>query len=1069
MIPQRTITKLTAGRTGHPYRRSSRFQTGQQTFVAFFCGIALFSLPNLIILKNDLVSRTELIVSERVVKIPNPTKVTYTKHSRSSRPIIIKSTETKLTRAAQDIVNTEKRSVVLKEQIDAMPINEKRGMTGDSHHDISKLHVSNKELQKRPDALTLAKESMKMMNISIGVEKQPFTAPHTMRNHQNRNSGRRKENIWYDDKALFENVSMPGDFTLNYPMVDPLNKRFNSTTLRRIVFRREVPHLGVLLDAGRHYFNVKWIHRMIDVLAALNYNLLHFRLTDDQSFNVLLESQPLLAYPSTLHNNTRVYSTNELRNVVKYAKSKGIQVIPEINVPGHAGSWGGIPDLIVQCPKFICGKGYGVPLNVSNPKLFPILKDVLSEIVDIFDRPPYLHLGGDEVDMAGSCFEEIGEDPFSYDAFEMMLGEIVREIGYNESQIVRWETTGSIDRTDSQRTGKITHFWYEHPGKSPIWRKRYGANFSSPVFLSSGLYFDTNIDDSAWEIYVKTKQLKHILHERSPVLAIIAGTFELDSKFWLDRNVVGRLLAVSMGISSLNTTNPTELFGLYKDSCSSAGFNVDLCALYGRPPMPYTSFRNELKDGKKPNVMWRQWKTDICERLTYHVPTRQYKPRPVKVKNSVEEAKKTFWMSLYNDRSWQGAKNILHNSQGKEKSDIFPLFDKANRIVNHTGIVFDIASHPISYPRLNNLISEVVRPLGLNMVQLRLVDDTSFAYHSVSNPQFFYANPHAENIKYPSTAALNYVSKTAGAHGIAIMPEIAISTNAGGWYQSNFNVKCGEFLCEYGRYIPQDVNNPEYLPTIFGMIRELLQFTSTPFIHLGHDDREKSMPCFHEVDVNRRRPKFDEFEESLGRLLDFIGVTNDRVVRWENNEKVLYPSRIGHITQYPADAFMEENATREGQLWIGTVDVRRGGPWQVYSTTRRMAAKSPLAVIAQIGEMGEYEIGRDNIEHRLIAFRMGLSDKPIMSQSEFLQEYPNICSDYFEFQSTSMEEDMISRFQALCKAFAANVNDAPSLSEYNEAEFWKNSANKMCEERTRQSFKLLFKNETDIPTAISMR
>ena len=73
------------------------------------------------------------------------------------------------------------------------------------------------------------------------------------------------------------------------------------------------------------------------------------------------------------------------------------KVIPEINVPGHAASWAGIPELIVQCPKFICDKGYGVPLNVSYLMLRPILKDVMEEIVDIFDKPPYLHLGGDEV------------------------------------------------------------------------------------------------------------------------------------------------------------------------------------------------------------------------------------------------------------------------------------------------------------------------------------------------------------------------------------------------------------------------------------------------------------------------------------------------------------------------------------------------------------------------------------------------------------------------------------------------------------------------------------------------
>lgn len=50
--------------------------------------------------------------------------------------------------------------------------------------------------------------------------------------------------------------------------------------------------------------------------------------------------------------------------------------------------------MIMQCPDFICEKGYGVPINVEHPKFRGVLTDVLREIIDIFDNPPYLHLGG---------------------------------------------------------------------------------------------------------------------------------------------------------------------------------------------------------------------------------------------------------------------------------------------------------------------------------------------------------------------------------------------------------------------------------------------------------------------------------------------------------------------------------------------------------------------------------------------------------------------------------------------------------------------------------------------------
>jgi len=122
----------------------------------------------------------------------------------------------------------------------------------------------------------------------------------------------------------------------------------------------QVQHLGVLLDAGRHYFPVEWIKDTIDVLYRMKYNFIHFRLTDDQAFNIQLESHPELAKPSPVHNpNKAVYSVEELTDIIVYASERNMTIMPEINVPGHAGAWAGIPNFVVPCPEFICLKGYG--------------------------------------------------------------------------------------------------------------------------------------------------------------------------------------------------------------------------------------------------------------------------------------------------------------------------------------------------------------------------------------------------------------------------------------------------------------------------------------------------------------------------------------------------------------------------------------------------------------------------------------------------------------------------------------------------------------------------------------
>lgn len=125
-------------------------------------------------------------------------------------------------------------------------------------------------------------------------------------------------------------------------------------------FHPQVQYLGVLIDAGRHYFPMDWLKDLVDTLARMHYNFIHFRLTDDQAFNINLTSHPELAKPSPVNNiEGKVYSVEELTDFVAYAAERKITVMPEINIPGHAGAWQGIPNFLVPCPEFICLKGYG--------------------------------------------------------------------------------------------------------------------------------------------------------------------------------------------------------------------------------------------------------------------------------------------------------------------------------------------------------------------------------------------------------------------------------------------------------------------------------------------------------------------------------------------------------------------------------------------------------------------------------------------------------------------------------------------------------------------------------------
>ena len=393
----------------------------------------------------------------------------------------------------------------------------------------------------------LQKLDVKLTNgkVTISSSSNQIASTYQLANHTSVITRRKAGNVSSSSQSPIEtktpfrfNRSMPDEPEILRLLPinrDPLLNRTGVESLKPLNVTRRTKYLGVLLDAGRHYFSMHWIKTMILLLSKLNYNILHFRLTDDQAFNVKLKSQPKLAYPSQTSSNDRkaatmaVYTPEELRDLVAYAKSLNITIIPEINVPGHAGSWAGIPGLIVQCPKFICEKGYGVPLNVTHPNLRPVLTDVLREVVDIFDNPPFLHLGGDEVEMAKPCFDEIGQPFPNYTAFEVMLKDILKEINYPENQVLRWEMTG---QDQSFRAGDMTQFWFDVPGE----RK----NSSGPFFASSGLYFDTNEDDMAWRIFLNTRQYFHLNFNYFP-MGIVAGTFELSAHFWYLRNIIGRV------------------------------------------------------------------------------------------------------------------------------------------------------------------------------------------------------------------------------------------------------------------------------------------------------------------------------------------------------------------------------------------------------------------------------------------------------------------------------------------------------------------------------------------------
>jgi len=153
---------------------------------------------------------------------------------------------------------------------------------------------------------------------------------------------------------------------------------------------------GVMIDVSRHFFTVDEIKRMIDVLSKLKFNYFHWHLVDNEGWRIEIKKYPELTTVGARHNGHLTsekgffYSQEEILDIVRYAEDRFIEIIPEIEMPGHSGEVLQIMKHL-QCPGAINSRVF----CAGNDSSFLFLKDVISEVVELFPGN-YIHIGVDE-------------------------------------------------------------------------------------------------------------------------------------------------------------------------------------------------------------------------------------------------------------------------------------------------------------------------------------------------------------------------------------------------------------------------------------------------------------------------------------------------------------------------------------------------------------------------------------------------------------------------------------------------------------------------------------------------
>ncbi len=154
---------------------------------------------------------------------------------------------------------------------------------------------------------------------------------------------------------------------------------------------------GLMIDSGRHFIPLEVIQRNLDGMEAVKMNVFHWHISEDQGFRVESRKYPKL---QEMGSDGWYYTQPQIREVIAYARDRGIRVVPEFDMPGHSTAW------FVADPEIASGPGpyqierkWGVfdpAMNPTDEKTYKFLNELIGEMSKLFPDQ-FFHIGGDEV------------------------------------------------------------------------------------------------------------------------------------------------------------------------------------------------------------------------------------------------------------------------------------------------------------------------------------------------------------------------------------------------------------------------------------------------------------------------------------------------------------------------------------------------------------------------------------------------------------------------------------------------------------------------------------------------
>jgi N-acetyl-beta-hexosaminidase len=281
-----------------------------------------------------------------------------------------------------------------------------------------------------------------------------------------------------------------------------------------------------MLDSGRQYQSIEFIKRYLDYLAMLKINVFHWHLTEGEGWRIEIKK-----YPKLTEIGSRVakgveqegyYTQEEIREIVEYAGKLSIQVVPEIDVPGHSEA------ALTAYPELSCSKlppqsimEYTSNLFCGgNEATYIFLQNVLDEVCDLFPGK-YIHLGGDEApkdvwDTCSVCQNKIKEEGLknSHELQIYFSSRLARYLQPRGKKVIFW---GDIIEQEGQKLpdNVIIYWWNYRKKKDLAFQNAIKNNYK--VICGSNYYTYLNFPIEPWSRYKEDRifDIKDI-YERNP-------------------------------------------------------------------------------------------------------------------------------------------------------------------------------------------------------------------------------------------------------------------------------------------------------------------------------------------------------------------------------------------------------------------------------------------------------------------------------------------------------------------------------------------------------------------------